>query len=117
MTLNHVNLTVTNVEETSEFLARYFGLRAVPESRRERAFAVMFDDQGLVLSLTQAKRAAEVKYPPSFHIGFMQENEERVNQINRRLRADGFDVKPPKRLHAWTFYLRAPGGFMIEVLC
>ena len=117
MTLNHLNLAVTNVRETSEFLAKYFGLRAVDANVRDGTFAVMFDDGGLVLSLTQAKRASDVTYPPNFHIGFMQESEERVNRINRRLKADGFDVKPPKRLHAWTFYLRAPGGFLIEVLC
>ena len=105
------------MKETSEFLAKYFGLRAVDGGVRDGTFTVMFDDRGLVLSLTQAKQASEVRYPPSFHIGFMQESEERVNRINRRLKADGFDVKPPKRLHAWTFYLRAPGGFLIEVLC
>ena len=34
------------------------------------------------------------------------------------LRADGFDVPPPRRFHgSWTFYFRAPGGFTIEVLC
>ena len=44
--------------------------------------------------------------------------EERVNEINRRLKEDGFDVPPPERFHgSWTFYFRAPGGgFTIEVL-
>jgi lactoylglutathione lyase len=43
---------------------------------------------------------------------------EAVDQVNRRLREDGFVVEPPSRQHgAWTFYLEAPGGFTIEVLC
>jgi catechol 2,3-dioxygenase-like lactoylglutathione lyase family enzyme len=47
----------------------------------------------------------------------MQESEERVNEINRRLKDDGFDVNLPGKLHgAWTFYFRAPGGILIEVL-
>jgi catechol 2,3-dioxygenase-like lactoylglutathione lyase family enzyme len=29
---------------------------------------------------------------------------------------DGFDVEPPQRHHAWTFYVQAPGGFTVEVL-
>jgi catechol 2,3-dioxygenase-like lactoylglutathione lyase family enzyme len=54
--------------------------------------------------------------PRTFHIGFRQESEERVNEINQRLRDDGFDVEPPQRQHAWTFYVQAPGGFTVEVL-
>jgi catechol 2,3-dioxygenase-like lactoylglutathione lyase family enzyme len=62
-------------------------------------------------------RGAQVSYPETFHIGFMQESEERVNEINRRLKDDGFDVNLPGKLHgAWTFYFRAPGGILIEVL-
>jgi lactoylglutathione lyase len=40
-----------------------------------------------------------------------------VNELNQRMKDDGFDVEPPQRLHAWTFYVQAPGGFTIEVLC
>lgn len=56
-----------------------------------------------------------VKVSTWFHIGFIQESEEQVNQ---RLREDGFQVSKPARLHgSWTFYLKSPGGFTIEVLC
>jgi lactoylglutathione lyase len=72
----------------------------------------------MVLALTNIERATEVKYPGTFHIGFIQESRERVDEINLRLKEDGFEVDPPQRLHgSWTFYLRAPGGFVIEVLC
>ena len=40
----------------------------------------------------------------------------KVDEVNRRLKEDGFDVAPPQRLHAWTFYVKAPGGFTVEVL-
>ena len=116
MKLNHVNLTVTDVSEARAFLAKYFGLRSTAGG--SDSIAVLFDDDGLVLTLMKAGPATEIKYPPSFHIGFMQESEERVNEINERLKQDGFDVKPPRRFHgAWTFYFRAPGGFTIEVGC
>ena len=46
-----------------------------------------------------------MKYPATFHIGFIQETEQRVTEINERLRADGIDVPVPSKQHgAWTFY-------------
>ena len=58
-----------------------------------------------------------MKYPATFHIGFIQPTEQHVDAINQRLRNDGFDVSLPSRQHgAWTFYFLAPGGFTIEVM-
>ena len=107
MKLNHLNLTVTNVPETLEFLEKYFGMK----SRGGNAnIALMSDDDGMVLTLTSMKvgRETEVRYPATFHIGFIQESEERVNEINRRLKDDGLDVPAPSRQHgSWTFYFLA----------
>ena len=117
MKLNHLNLTVTDVPETHEFLEKYFGLR---DGGGNKNIAFLSDDNGLVLSLTSMKvgKETEVKYPVTFHIGFIQPSEARVNEINQRLKEDGFDVPPPSRQHgSWTFYFQAPGGFTIEVLC
>ncbi|WP_080832135.1 VOC family protein [Cohnella massiliensis] len=111
MKLNHLNLTVTDVAAARDFLQKYFGLKVAGE--RGNAFAALFDDDGLVLTLM---KGTEVRYPKTFHIGFGQESEEKVNEINRRLKDDGFDVAPPQRSHAWTFYVEAPGGFTVEVL-
>ena len=112
MKLNHINLTVTDVEAAAQFLEKYFRLH---NQGGNKGFTVLFDDDGLVLTLMKARRG-EVKYPDTFHIGFGQESDERVNEINRRLKEDGFDVQPPERSHAWTFYVQAPGGFTVEVL-
>lgn len=110
MKLNHINLTVTDVNAAREFLEKYFYLQT--KSTHSDSFAVLIDEDGLLLALM---KGAQVNYPKSFHIGFEQESEDRVNEINQRLRDDGFDVKPPKRAHRWTFYVQAPGGFTIEV--
>jgi lactoylglutathione lyase len=118
MKLNHLNLTVSDVRETSDFLEAYFGLRPLPQGGGSDGFAMLLDDDGLALSLMKAGGQAEVKYPSSFHIGFRQESEEEVNEIYGRLKDAGFEVKPPRRFHgSWTFYFNAPGGFLIEVLC
>jgi catechol 2,3-dioxygenase-like lactoylglutathione lyase family enzyme len=111
MKLNHINLTVTDVTAAASFLEKYFGMK---HQGGNKGMAFLFDDDGLILSLMKAK---EVSYPGTFHIGFGQPTEEQVNEINRRLREDGYDVPLPERHHAWTFYVLAPGGFTIEVLC
>ncbi|GAA4840815.1 VOC family protein [Paenibacillus vulneris] len=111
MKLNHLNLTVSDVKATIDFLVKYFGLQI--GNTRGNTFAVLFDDSGLVLTLMKGN---QVSYPNTFHIGFIQESEDRVNEINQRMKDDGFDVEPPQRSHAWTFYVQAPGGFTVEVL-
>ncbi|ATF13287.1 VOC family protein [Brevibacillus sp. HB1.2] len=115
MKLNHVNLTVTDVPAASDFLEKYFGLKKLDTSADARGdnFGVLFDDNGLVFTLM---KGAEVQYPKTFHIGFIQESEEKVNEINQRLKEDGYKVAPPVRSHGWTFYVKAPGGFTVEVL-
>lgn len=115
MRLNHLNLTVPEVSRTREFLETYFGLRCVAE-RGRNALAVMMDGSGFVLTLNNFENATEVEDPGAFHIGFMQESRDRVDETYHRLRADGFDVEPPREFHgAWTFYPRAPGGILVEV--
>jgi lactoylglutathione lyase len=117
MKLNHLNLTVTSPLETQRFLATYFDLKPMAKGNDHMAF--LSDDNGMVLTLINVKIGgeSEVKYPANFHIGFIQESEARVNEINQRLKADGFDVPAPSKQHgSWTFYFEAPGGFTIEVL-
>jgi catechol 2,3-dioxygenase-like lactoylglutathione lyase family enzyme len=117
MKLNHLNLSVTDVPATVAFLETYFGLRSRGGNNN---MAFMSDDNGMVLSLMNMKAGGESQafYPATFHIGFIQESEERVDEINRRLTEDGFDVPPPSHQHgSWTFYFQSPGGFTIEVLC
>jgi catechol-2,3-dioxygenase len=117
MKLNHLNLTVDDPLQTQAFLAKYFALQPMGGNAN---IAFLSDDNGMVLSLTNVKLGGEsdVRYPATFHIGFIQESNERVDEINARLAADGFDVPAPSRQHgSWTFYFTAPGGFTIEVLC
>jgi catechol-2,3-dioxygenase len=117
MKLNHLNLSVTDVLAAHTFLSRYFGLQ---DGGGNKNIAFLYDDNGMVLSLTSMKvgRETEVKYPATFHIGFIQDSPEKVDEINRRLKEDGYDVPPPSRQHgSWTFYFNAPGGIVIEVLC
>jgi lactoylglutathione lyase len=115
MRLNHVNLTVTDVARTREFFETYFGFQCVTAKGRD-AIAVLVDESGFVFTLSNFEKTTEVEYPGAFHIGFMQESRERVDEMYKRLTSGGFEVDPPKEFHgAWTFYFRAPGGFLVEV--
>jgi lactoylglutathione lyase len=114
--LNHVNLTVPDVTATRSFFEKYFGFRCLTVKGRD-ALAVLTDESGFILTLNNFDNDSSVEYPGAFHIGFMQESREQVDAMHARLKADGFDVKTPKVFHgAWTFYFRAPGGFLVEVL-
>jgi len=115
--LNHLNLTVSNVPDTHHFLEKYFGLQGYNGMSPREAMSFMSDESGMLLALFRAAKGTVAKYPPGFHIGFIQDSEEQVNRINQRLRDDGYDVPKPARLHgSWTFYFEAPGGFLVEVL-
>ena len=80
MKLNHLNLTVSNVLEAHRFLEKHFGLKGLGGKPSE-AMGFLSDDNGMVLSLFRAK--GEVKYPPGFHVGFVQESEAQVDQIHK----------------------------------
>jgi lactoylglutathione lyase len=114
MALNHLNLTVPDVPATRDFFESYFGFRTLMD---RGTLAVMADESGFILSLNNFDKAAEVAYPAAFHVGFMQESRECVDEIHARLMGGGFDPQPPHEFHgAWTFYFKAPGGFLVEVL-
>ncbi len=116
MTLNHVNLTVPDVAQTREFFVTYFGFRCVAE-RGRNALAVLVDESGFVLTLNNFEKVTDVEYPGAFHVGFMQDSRERVEEIHQQLKSGGYDPESPREFHgAWTFYMRAPGGFLVEVL-
>ena len=117
MQLNHINLTVTDVIATRRLLEKHFGLRPMDELKENPGFDMLRDDNGMIVTLIKVRNNTELTYPYTFHIGFCQESEERVNEINQRLKDDGYDVPPPSRQHgSWTFYFTSPGGFTIEVL-
>jgi catechol 2,3-dioxygenase-like lactoylglutathione lyase family enzyme len=115
--LNHLNLTVSNVPQAHRFLEKHFGLKGYQGMEPREGLSFLSDDNGTLVALFRAAKGTEAKYPEGFHIGFIQESEEQVNQVNQRLREDGYEVPKPSRLHgSWTFYFQAPGGFTVEVL-
>jgi catechol 2,3-dioxygenase-like lactoylglutathione lyase family enzyme len=117
MKLNHLNLTVTNLPAAAEFLEKYFGLRKMGEAPGMAFLSdADADDAGFVLTLMKAGTTTSVSYPKTFHIGFFVESAKTVDETYRRLKEDGFDAPAPTRNnHAYGFYVKAPGGFTVEL--
>ncbi len=116
MKLHHINLTVTDVEKASNFLVKYFGMRSMGGNNGMGFLTDEEDGWGFVLTLMKANEKTQGKYPGNFHIGFFIGGEETVDEINRRLKTDGFDVPAPENTgHSYGFYVEAPGGFTVEV--
>lgn len=77
---------------------------------------VLTDDAGLVLTVSNFDHVDQVAYPKWFHVGFMQDSDDRVDEIYDRLKKAGMQPGKPERMHgARTFYFTAPGGFTVEV--
>jgi lactoylglutathione lyase len=112
--LNHVNLPVADVAATRAFFEKHFGFRCIAQP--SDANVVLTDNAGLVLTISNFDRASEVTYPKGFHVGFMQDSDDRVDDIYGRLKTAGMQPGKPENMHgARTFYFTAPGGFTVEV--
>jgi lactoylglutathione lyase len=103
---------VPEVPEATAFFEKYFELRKVSGNA---GLTVLLDDTGFVLTLMKMNSKSSTTYPENFHVGFFVESEARVDAIRDRLLAGRLDVPAPKRAHAYSFYVNAPGGFLVEV--
>ena len=116
MKLNHLNLTVSDVRQASDFLVKYFGMRSMGGNKGMGFLTDEAEGWGFVLTLMKATQGTQAKYPGTFHIGFFIGGKETVDEIYRHLKADGFDVSAPEDTgHSYGFYVKAPGGFTVEV--
>ena len=115
MRMNHINLAASDVPASRAFLETYFGLRCRAAPGPE-TIVVLTDDDDCLVTLSNFKKTDDVVYPGGFHIGFMQSSRAAVDAMHARLSGDGITVGPCKKFHgAWTFYVKAPGGFTVEV--
>lgn len=113
MKLNHINLTVTDVQAASDFLVKYFGMRSMGGNKGMGFLTDEEDGWGFVLTLMKESQG---RYPGNFHIGFFIDSKETVDEINQCLKQDGFNVPTPEDTgHSYGFYVNAPGGFTVEV--
>jgi len=115
MQLNHIDLQVPDVQEAAAFFERWFAFEHT-SNRSSPAIAILRGEGGF--SLVLQRRAPEEKYPESFHVGFLLDDEERVLAFHRRAREAGLAISDVQKNNRGTLtYLRGPGEILIEVSC
>jgi catechol 2,3-dioxygenase-like lactoylglutathione lyase family enzyme len=91
MKLNHIDLQVSNVSAARVFFETHFGLRCVFQRREE--LAMLEDDAGLSLGVSNLFDSPPPAYPPDFHIGFILSRESEVRAIHDRLMAANVEIR------------------------
>ncbi len=116
MTINHINFSVNNVTDTANFFTRFFDFKCV-EEKGNGIIAILANKAGFILVITLNKKSTKTDYPADFHIGFLQQSDEQVIEIHKRLTAGGFmlEREPQKIRGNLGFYFHAPGNILVEV--
>ena len=91
MKLNHVDLQVSSVSASRRFFEEHFGLHCVFQRREE--LAMLKDDNGLELGVSNLFGNPAPVYPPDFHVGFVLSSEREVREVHARLLAAGVPMK------------------------
>lgn len=115
MTVNHIDLQVSNIDTAAKFFETFFGLRSI--YRREGKIALLADDSGFEFGLSNLHNSPPPVYPPDFHIGFIQENAGRVREIYERLKNAGVPIKFELQEAGpnLAFQCLAPDSIVVEV--
>ena len=95
MKLNHIDLQVSDIDDAREFFERHFGLRCT--YRRAGQIAILEDDSGLELGVSNLRGSPPPAYPPDFHVGFVLEGAGGVRETYERLKRAGVRIKTDLR--------------------
>lgn len=90
MKLNHIDLHVSDVDAARQFFEKHFGLRCTYQ--RAEQIALLEDDAGLELGVSNLRGSPPPKYPPDFHVGFVLERADEVQDVYTRLKAGGVRI-------------------------
>jgi len=116
MRMDHINLTVTDVQQASAFLKKHFGYTDAFDDNNVD-ISVLAGEHGMHINLMRGNNPT---YPKMFHIGFDAGTEAEVKAVYERLSADGISARPPVNSNwgSFTFHFTCPGSdFVIEVAC
>ena len=115
MRLNHLDLPVPDVGETRAFFERWFGFTH-ERTLGQDGLSILRDDSGLVLVLSRRSRRGPQDFPETFHIGFHLDSADAVQALHQQLADAGIASDlPTEQRGAFSFYLTAPGGLLVEI--
>ena len=115
MRLNHVDLQVSDIDAAREFFETFFGLRWT--SLREGQIALLEDEGGFSLGVSNLFGSPPPVYPPDFHVGFVLERAGQVREIYDRLTTAGIAMKQDLREGGGNLFFQclAPDAIAVEV--
>ena len=115
MKLNHVDLQVSDVNRARDFFVSHFDFRVVFQRREE--IALLEDEAGLSLGVSNLFKSAPPVYPPDFHIGFILNTEKELRAQYDRLRSAGVAMKTEVSIGGPNLYFMCvgPDSIMIEL--
>jgi len=104
MTINHLNLIVTDVTKAVHFFETYFGFK-YEVVKGDNLIAVLKNEENFTLIIMTNKNG-DTTYPKDFHIGFMIDSPEEVDHLHRKLVDGKIDVtQSPKKIRdSYAFY-------------
>ena len=112
MRLNHIHLTSSEPQKTSEFYQKYFGFKRV---RQIQKTTVMTNADQFILAFDGVEISQAVRKP--CHIGFTLTEKGEVELLYQRMQRDGIsagDLQSPND-NVIHFYCEDPCGNSIEV--
>ncbi len=116
MRLNHLDLFVLDVAKARDFFESFLGFHCEATKGKD-ALSILRDESGFVLVLSQFRKDSPTQYPTDFHIGFLLETPQAVQDTYERFTAAGVEIVYPlnERRGSLMFYCRAPGAVLIEI--
>jgi catechol 2,3-dioxygenase-like lactoylglutathione lyase family enzyme len=119
----HVGLNVSDLDRSKSFYQDVFGFTVAAESKVEgRRFALLKDEERLVLTLWQQSEGRFDKGRPGLHhLSFQATSRDEVEKIERRLRAIGamliYDGLVPhgEGTESGGIFFEDPDGIRLEV--
>lgn len=114
MKFNHLDLPVHDVPGAAAFFAGSFGMRRAVE---RPGFALLHDDAGFALVLSELGPHEPQAYPRGFHVGFNLPLAADVEALHAALSRAGVPMVRGLGLlgGALTFQCQGPGGLVVEV--
>lgn len=115
MKLNHLDLQVADVGAARAFFETHFGLRCT--SARGDKIALLEDEAGFSLGVSNLFGNAAPIYPPDFHVGFVLEDAAQVEATYQRLKGAGIAMKTDLTEGGPNLYFVCvgPEGIPVEV--
>jgi catechol 2,3-dioxygenase-like lactoylglutathione lyase family enzyme len=115
MKLNHLDLQVSDVAAARRFFEIHFDFRCA--FAREGQLALLEDQAGFSLAVSNLFGSPPPAYPRDFHIGFVLDTEAQVRRRYQRLQAAGVPMKAELARGGPNLYFMCvgPDGIGVEV--